>query len=94
MTPYANTIYRYIRRFTGVYILFEIGRTPFKPLALLAFGNILHLAVLEEGFHFNFPPARAEKFLCRAGSTAVLTGLCHNFLLKLVYYSKYYGKGV
>jgi hypothetical protein len=33
------------------------------PLAFFAFGNILHLAVLKDGFHPDFTAAGTEKFL-------------------------------
>ena len=57
--------------------LIEVAGTSLNALALLAFGNILDLAVLELGLHLHFPTTGAEKFLGSNGSTAVFTGLGH-----------------
>jgi hypothetical protein len=43
--------------------LFEIRRTPFRPLALVAFGYVFHLAVFEKGLHFDLAPAGTKKLL-------------------------------
>ena len=58
--------------------LFEVGGTTLGSFALLALGDILDLAVLEERLHLDFAAAGAEEFLRRAGRTAVLTGLSHD----------------
>ncbi|MDR1420198.1 MAG: hypothetical protein LBI86_07485 [Treponema sp.] len=44
-------------------LLFKIRRTPFGPLALVAFGYIFHLAVFEKGLHPDFTPAGAKELL-------------------------------
>jgi hypothetical protein len=46
--------------------LFKIRRTPFKALAFFTFRDVFDFTVLEEGLHFDFPPAGTEKFLRRA----------------------------
>jgi hypothetical protein len=46
-------------------LLFEIGRTPFRPFAFFTFGYILDFAVLENSLHSNFAAAGAEKLLRR-----------------------------
>jgi hypothetical protein len=48
-------------RFTAS--LFKIRRTPFRPPALVAFGNILYFAVFEKGLHPDFTSAGPEEFL-------------------------------
>jgi hypothetical protein len=62
--------------------LFKIRWTPLGTFTFFAFGYIFNLSVLEKGLHPDFPPAgTTEKFLGRAGSARVFTGLGHSSLL-------------
>jgi len=63
--------------FPRIFDLLEIAGPTLDALALFALGDVLDLAVLEKRLHRNFSTAGAEKFLRRAGRTAVLTGLSH-----------------
>ena len=61
----------------GCRLLYEIAGTAFGPLALLALGEILDLAILEKGLHFDLAAACAIKTLSSARCTRVLGYLCH-----------------
>jgi hypothetical protein len=55
--PFTGLVGSFIRT------LFKIRRTPFFTLALVAFRDILYLAVFEKGFHLDFAAAGTKEFL-------------------------------
>jgi hypothetical protein len=55
----------------------EIAGAALGPLALLALGQVLDLAVLEKGLHLDFAAAGAIKTLSSARCTRVLRYSCH-----------------
>jgi len=57
---------------------FEIAGATLDSLAFFAFGDILDLAVLENGLHFNFAAAGAIKMMRRGRGTRVFRNLCHD----------------
>ena len=56
----------------------EVAGTTLGPLALLAFGAVLDLAVFEQGLHFDLAAAGAIKTLGSARCTRVLRYSCHD----------------
>jgi hypothetical protein len=55
----------------------EIAGTALCSFAFFALGEILDLAVLEKGLHFDLAAAGAIKTLSSARSSRVLGYLCH-----------------
>jgi hypothetical protein len=64
--------------FSRFVVLFEVARSSFAAVALIAGGDVFQLAFGKYRLHFDLPAAGAEELLCNHVDPSILANFCHN----------------